>query len=200
MNDSTNPIFDSEREFLERQKEEYKNALLGNVEEIKDKSQRIGKNVLMIGGALFGLYGMYRITKMIRSNVGDDDNPYYLSDKKAQRLKSGQRSGSYDYVGSYEDENEDDFDHHHRNGDGKGNPNTSLSKSFLQSDMFKMISSQVSTLLLVLLTRKLEEYMGENAFGRDRKEPEQEAETSVVFIEDATTVEPDITYPDKDVR
>lgn len=189
MSDSTNPIFDSEREFLERQKEEYKNALLGNVEEIKDKSQRIGKKVLLAGGALVGLYGMYRLTKMIRSGTGDNDNPYYLSERKAQRIKSGRKGGSYDYVGSYEDEGEDDYDHHSRNGNG----NTSLSKSFAQSDLFKMISSQVSALLLVLLTRKLEEYIG-------RKEPEPEAETSVVFIEDATTIEPDTTYPDKDVR
>jgi hypothetical protein len=196
MNDSTNPIFDSEREFLERQKEEYKNALLGNVEEIKDKSQRIGKKALMVGGALVGLYGMYRITKMIRSNYGGDDNPNYLSEKKAQRLKSGQQRGSYDYVGSYEDEGEDGADQYQRSGNG----NTSLSKSFVQSDLFKMISSQVSALLLVLLTRKLDEYMGENVFKGGRKEPEPEAETSVVFIEDATTIEPDMNYPDKDVR
>jgi hypothetical protein len=197
MNDSTNPIFDSEKEFLERQKEEYKNALLGNVEEIKDKSQRIGKKVLMVGGALVSLYGMYRITKMIRSNYGSDDNPYYLSEKKAQRLRSGKARGGYDYVGSYEeDEDEDNVEHHHRNSNG----NTSLSKSFVQSDLFKMISSQVSALLLVLLTRKLDEYMGEHAFRGDRREPEPEAETSVVIIEDAKTVEPDMPYPDQDVR
>jgi hypothetical protein len=197
MSDSTNPIFDSEREFLERQKEEYKNALLGNVEEIKDKSQRIGKKALLAGGALVGLYGMYRLTKMIRSNTGSNDNPYYLSEKKAQRIKSGRTKGSYDYVGSYEEEGEDDYDHSHsRNGNG----NTSLSKSFAQSDLFKMISSQVSALILVILTRKLEEYMGGNAFGTVSKEPEPEAETSVVFIEDATTIEPDTTFPDKDVR
>lgn len=198
MSDSTNPIFDSEKEFLERQKEEYKNALLGNVEEIKDRSQRIGKKVLLAGGALVGLYGMYRLTKMIRSNTGDNDNPYYLSEKKAQRIKSGRPRGSYDYAGSYEDEGEENYDRPSRNGTSHGN--TSLSKSLAQSDLFKMISSQVSALILVLLTRKLEEYMGGNAFGMVSKEPEPEVETSVVFIEDATTIEPDMTFPDKDVR
>jgi flagellar biogenesis protein FliO len=187
MSDSTNPIFDSEREFLERQKEEYKNALLGNVEELKDTSQRVGKIVLIAGGVLAGAYF---ITKMIRSNRGSDDNAYYLSERKAQRIRKGQPNQGYDYVGSYEDEENEN----HQNTDAR---DTSLAKNFAQSDMFKMISSQVSALLLVLLTRKLEEYMGVNA---SKKEVEPEAETSVVIIEEATMADPDTTYSDKDVR
>lgn len=52
MSDLNNPLFDNQREFLERQKEEYKNALMGDVEQIKTQGQEIGKKVAMVGGAV----------------------------------------------------------------------------------------------------------------------------------------------------
>ncbi|MBB6609511.1 hypothetical protein H7F15_00540 [Pontibacter sp. Tf4] len=52
MSDVNNPLFDNQREFLERQKEEYKNALLGDVEHIKSQSQEIGKKVAIAGGVV----------------------------------------------------------------------------------------------------------------------------------------------------
>jgi hypothetical protein len=189
MEESTNPIFDSEREFLERQQEEYRNALLGNVEEIKNRSAQIGKIALIAGGVLAGTYVA---AKLIRSGRNGKDNPYYLSDRKAQRRRSGRSGYSLDYVGSYEDEVYDDEPRRREEQD------TSVAKSFVQSDLFKMISHQVSALLLVLLTRKLEEYMGVHAFRKE--EPRQEEETSVVIIEEETRISPDITYSDQDAR
>jgi hypothetical protein len=56
MSDLQNPIFDNEKEFLERQRQEYKNALLGDVAVIKDSSAEIGKKVLLAGGALAGVW------------------------------------------------------------------------------------------------------------------------------------------------
>lgn len=192
MSDSTNPLFDSEKEFLERQKEEYKNALMGSVDEIKDRSTRIGKTVLIAGGVLAGAYFL---TKMIRSNRGSHENPYYLSEKKAQRLRRGQRRpddyGSYDYAdyaGSYEDDGP---------ARQEGSTSTSLAKNFAQSDLFKMISHQVSALLLLLLTRKVESYFGVNVF---KQEKEQDAHTDVVIIEDVTTEDAGFTNSDKDAR
>jgi hypothetical protein len=186
MSESTNPIFDSEKEFLERQKEEYKNALMGNVEEIKDRSQRIGKKVLIAGGVLTGVY---LLSKMLGSKSSDKDNPYYLSEKKAERHQYGRNDSGY----RYEEE---------RQSNQSENGTTSLTKSFVQSDLFKMISHQVSALLLVLITRKLEEYLGVNSFKKEEAAPEEE--TSVVIIEEATTVEPgsdpDMTFTDPDVR
>jgi hypothetical protein len=62
MSDLQNPVFDSEREFLERQKLEYKNALLNDVEDIKEQTTQIGKGALLLGGAVAGVW---IISKMI---------------------------------------------------------------------------------------------------------------------------------------
>ncbi|UOQ54191.1 hypothetical protein [Hymenobacter cellulosivorans] len=53
MAELNNPLFDDEREFLERQKLEYERALQGDVDEIKEKTQTAGKYAL-IGAGLFG--------------------------------------------------------------------------------------------------------------------------------------------------
>lgn len=52
MSDVNNPLFDNQREFLERQKEEYKNALMGDVDQIKSQGQEIGKKVAIAGGVV----------------------------------------------------------------------------------------------------------------------------------------------------
>ena len=64
MSDLQNPIFENEKEFLERQKQEYKNALLGDVAVIKDQSTEIGKKVLLAGGVLAGVW---MATKLLKS-------------------------------------------------------------------------------------------------------------------------------------
>jgi hypothetical protein len=53
MAELTNPLFDDEKEFLERQKLEYERALQGDVDEIKEKTQTAGKYAL-IGAGLLG--------------------------------------------------------------------------------------------------------------------------------------------------
>jgi hypothetical protein len=52
MSELNNPLFDNQREFLERQKEEYRNALMGDVEQIKSQGQEIGKKVAIAGGVV----------------------------------------------------------------------------------------------------------------------------------------------------
>jgi hypothetical protein len=61
MSDLNNPLFDNQREFLERQKEEYKNALMGDVAQIKNQGQEIGKKVAMAGGVLLAGYLLKRM-------------------------------------------------------------------------------------------------------------------------------------------
>ena len=56
MAEPTNPLFEDEKEFLERQKLEYERALLGEVEEIKEKTQQIGKYVAIGAGVLSGVW------------------------------------------------------------------------------------------------------------------------------------------------
>jgi hypothetical protein len=60
MSDLQNPLFDEEKEFLERKKLEYERALRGDVEHIKEKSVQMGK-VVAVGAGLAG--GIWLITK-----------------------------------------------------------------------------------------------------------------------------------------
>ncbi|QIX61497.1 hypothetical protein FY528_07315 [Hymenobacter lutimineralis] len=73
MADLHNPLFEDEKEFLERQKLEYERALLGDVENIKEQSQRVGKYAL-IGAGLAG--SIWLIAKALRSKpkYSDEDD------------------------------------------------------------------------------------------------------------------------------
>ncbi|HSI91376.1 MAG TPA: hypothetical protein VK927_09695 [Adhaeribacter sp.] len=62
MSDLPNSIFDNEKEFLERQKLEYKNALMSDVAVVKDRSEKLGRGVLLAGGVLAGVW---LVTKMV---------------------------------------------------------------------------------------------------------------------------------------
>ena len=56
MAELTNPLFEDEKEFLERQKLEYERALLGDVEEIKEKTQQVSKYVAIGAGVIGGIW------------------------------------------------------------------------------------------------------------------------------------------------
>ena len=53
MSELQNPLFDEEKEFLERKKLEYERALRGDVEHIKEQSATVGK-VALVGAGLAG--------------------------------------------------------------------------------------------------------------------------------------------------
>ncbi|WP_400192712.1 hypothetical protein [Hymenobacter sp. B81] len=83
MSELHNPLFDDEREFLERQKLEYERALLGDVDHIKDQTTRVGKYVA-IGAALLG--GFWLVSKVL-SGPNDDDEDDRPRLKKGKKLK-----------------------------------------------------------------------------------------------------------------
>ncbi|TGE09266.1 hypothetical protein [Hymenobacter fodinae] len=56
MADLHNPLFEDEKEFLERQKLEYERALKGDVEVIKAKTQTVGKYAAIGAGVLGGIW------------------------------------------------------------------------------------------------------------------------------------------------
>lgn len=60
MSELQNPLFDEEKDFLERKKLEYERALRGDVEHIKEQSVMVGK-VALVGAGLAG--GIWLITK-----------------------------------------------------------------------------------------------------------------------------------------
>jgi hypothetical protein len=56
MTEPNNPLFDDEKEFLERKKLEYERALRGDVEEIKEQTIQVGKVALVGVGVVGGIW------------------------------------------------------------------------------------------------------------------------------------------------
>jgi len=102
MSELTNPLFEEEKEFLERKKLEYERALRGDVEQIKDQSVLVGK-VALVGVGLAG--GIWLLTKAFggkkpkkrrfegpeSADPGDfdrDDEPEYFTAGNGKRYPS----------------------------------------------------------------------------------------------------------------
>ena len=73
MSDLQNPLFEEEKEFLERKKLEYERALRGDVDHIKDQSVKVGK-VAAVGVGLAG--GIWLIAKAFSGKKKKKHNPY----------------------------------------------------------------------------------------------------------------------------
>lgn len=91
MSELQNPLFDDEKEFLERKKLEYERALRGDVDHIKEKSVAVGK-VALVGAGLAG--GIWLITKAFggkkrKKKKGDPAAATHRS--KARRAASAER-------------------------------------------------------------------------------------------------------------
>ncbi|KUG06016.1 hypothetical protein [Solirubrum puertoriconensis] len=82
MSELHNPLFDDEREFLERQKLEYERALLGDVDHIKERTTQVGKYVA-IGAALLG--GVWLVSKVLG---GRDDDEETENRRRRKKLKT----------------------------------------------------------------------------------------------------------------
>ncbi len=169
MNELNNPLFEDRKEFLERQKQEYKNALLGDVAELKNQSQEIGKKVLLAGGALVGVW---LISKLIGGG----------SKKKSKALKTGlqkQLTATSTYAAPtptphVPEAGSTHYDPASQHGSGQVPPVSSyyqppqpaqpslmaeLGKAFMESEMAKALSTQITAFLLVYVTKKLEDYL-----------------------------------------
>ena len=81
-----NPLFEDEKEFLERQKLEYERALMGDVEHIKETGQQVGKYAL-IGAGLAG--SIWLIAKAFRSKKHPRRDE--LDHEYQQHLEGGSR-------------------------------------------------------------------------------------------------------------
>ncbi|AYA38027.1 hypothetical protein D3Y59_13840 [Hymenobacter oligotrophus] len=92
MSELHNPLFDDEREFLERQKQEYERALLGDVDHIKERTTQVGKYVA-IGAALLG--GVWLVSKVLGGRDDEDDEDHASQRRrkkqKAKKVKGGRR-------------------------------------------------------------------------------------------------------------
>jgi len=64
-----NPLFENEKEFLERQKLEYERALMGDVEDIKAKTQKVGKIALVGVGVASGVWLLSKVFGSSKSSA-----------------------------------------------------------------------------------------------------------------------------------
>lgn len=160
MSETTNPLFDNERDLLERQKEEYKKVLMGDVDQIKIQSQQIGKKVAIAGAVLVAgllIRSMFGGGKKKSKKVKKSEASHLISHKAAQ--SSDADLAGYD---SIIHEQEDEFTlaservPHARHDQ---QPSTGIAKSFMNSDMARMLSQQLTALLLVYISKKVEEYL-----------------------------------------
>ena len=114
MTEPTNPLFEDEKDFLERKKLEYERALRGDVEEIKETTVQVGK-IALVGAGVVG--GIWLISKAFGGKSkkkkhkhrkhrpefedyagfdGFDENDQEFSD-----LDNGFQSADYDYDQNY---------------------------------------------------------------------------------------------------
>lgn len=187
MNELNNPLFEDKREFLERQKQEYKNALMGDVAQLKDQSQKIGKTVMLAGGALAGVWLLSKLfgggkKKSKALKVG---NPRQL--QAINTVAAASPPASYPVVKEDGSINYESAMQHaavpapapatnYYQPPHPPQPSlmSELAKNFMDSEMAKALSTQVTAFLLVYVTKKLEEYL-HVAKDNDqvvRKEPE----------------------------
>jgi hypothetical protein len=157
MSETMNPLFDNERELLERQKEEYKKALMGDVDQIKTQGQQIGKKVAIAGGILVA--GL-----LIRSMFGD-------SKKKSKKLKQKAAERQLDYSSygssmseydSFIREQEDAYtlaSERMAQSERGRQESAGVAKTFMNSELAQVLTQQLTALLMIYLTKKVEEYL-----------------------------------------
>ena len=181
MTELTNPIFESEKEFLERQRQEYKNALMGDVETIKEKSEKVGTTLLVAGGLLAGAW---LVSKMFSSS-DSSDKPKKKKKKKKKvkmnvleeqnfqpKLYKPHKAKQYDSL-IHEQEDEFTLDSEHAN-EKQESGLAKVTHSIMQSEMMSLLLHQLSAFLMVYLTKKIEEYVNvhKNADIAGTAEPE----------------------------
>jgi hypothetical protein len=94
MSELHNPLFDEEKEFLERKKLEYERALRGDVDHIKDQSVMVGK-VALVGAGLAG--GVWLITKV-------------FGGKKRKKRRTKAENKEYESADYYDHDSADAFE------------------------------------------------------------------------------------------
>ncbi len=163
MSELSNPLFENERELLERQKEEYRNALMSDVDQIKTQSQQIGKKVAIAGGVLLaGLLvrrmfsgGGKKKAKKLKSKKTHSSAPLHVSHNAAAP------ASVVDYNSILHDQ-EDAYtlsSEHMPHASGTEQKDKSIAKNVMNSGVTRLIASQLTALLMVYITKKVEEYL-----------------------------------------
>ncbi|GAB2855397.1 hypothetical protein [Hymenobacter ruber] len=106
MSELQNPLFEEEKEFLERKKLEYERALRGDVDHIKDQSVVVGK-VALVGAGLAG--GVWLITKLIGGKKHK---------RKARAAEYAEADHDYEFGADYYSSSKGKKDKKAKKGDG----------------------------------------------------------------------------------
>jgi hypothetical protein len=157
MSELSNPLFDNERDFLERQKEEYKNALMGDVDQIKSQSQEIGKKVAVAGGVLLAGYLLKRMI-----SGGDKKKAKKVKKPKDQSYHKIPVTAHMDEYDSMVHEHEDEYtlsSERMPHADHNSQKAKKKSKSFTDSNVVKVISSQAAALLMMYISKKVSDHL-----------------------------------------
>lgn len=188
MSDLNNPLFENQREFLERQKEEYKNALMGDVDQIKSQGQDIGKKVAVAGGVLLAGFLVKRLFSGGKKKSKKDETDSF---ETSYTNTAGRSFNDYD---SYVHEQEDEYtlsseQMPHAQYEDPLEEEAKEKKSFFQSGLGKVLTTQAVTLALVYAGKKAEEYLNSVSENNDI------AEKPLVVTEIETT---ELIIPEKD--
>jgi hypothetical protein len=187
MSELNNPLFENEREFLERQKEEYKHALMGDVDHIKSQSQEIGKKVAMAGGVLLAGYLLRRLF-----SGGDKKKSKKLKGNKSKTATSAPVmavTSDYDSIVHAQEDAYTLSSERMPHAETHPKHETGVSKSFMKSDLAQMLTQQLVALLMVYITKKVEEYLNSVSENND-------IATAPLEVIDIETTE--IIYPQQD--
>ena len=115
MSDLQNPLFEEEKEFLERKKLEYERALRGDVDHIKDQSVKVGK-IAAVGVGLAG--GIWLITKAFGGKKKNKHNPYVqYEEDDDQEFDNG--FGQQEFDGNEVDQDDEFGSAYYTAGNGK---------------------------------------------------------------------------------
>ncbi|NVO83572.1 hypothetical protein [Hymenobacter terrestris] len=91
MTELHNPLFEDEKEFLERQKLEYERALMGDVQDIKEKTLQLGKYAAAGAGILGGLWLISKALGSSKSNKKPAKALKAAEKESAKQLKNNSR-------------------------------------------------------------------------------------------------------------
>ncbi|GAA4025003.1 hypothetical protein GCM10022409_06220 [Hymenobacter glaciei] len=121
MSELQNPIFDEEKEFLERKKLEYERALRGDVAHIKEQSATVGK-VALVGAGLAGTVWLISKafgSKKHRAEAHPDGKGRSKEKAPAKNKWKSAAASAMVFIDHF-----DDGDHEFGGGVGRSNPGT----------------------------------------------------------------------------
>lgn len=182
MSELSNPLFEDQRDLLERQKEEYRNALMGDVDQLKSTGQDIGKKVAIAGGVLLAGIMVSRLFKgdpkkkelkqREKQRAKEREKQKKLNKELLQQQHSSHATSQHASAGvagydSMVHEMEDGYTLSSENMPHTSAPhyaqhntqNTGVAKGFMNSELAQVISQQLIALLMLYITKKVEEYL-----------------------------------------